>query len=221
MRILIVGHYALLRDGLGILVREVSEAVETVQAETPDDIAGAVAAERFDLALLDLGLPETDGAVSVRTLRAQAPDLPVVVIATSERWSDACAAIDAGARGYIPKSASSAIMIAALRLVLSGGVYVPPLMGHGISPQRAVERPTISERETSISDRRLTRRQQEVLNWLVRGHSNKQIAQQLGLSEGTVKIHIAAILRAYQVSNRTQAVIAAGASLAGPATPRH
>lgn len=220
MRILIIGHYALLRDGLGILVREVSETVETVQAETLDDISSAVAEERFDLALLDLGLSEADSAISVRTLRARAPDLPVVVIATSERWSDACAAIDAGARGYIPKSASSAIMIAALRLILSGGVYVPPLMGHGNTPQRAVESATISEREAPPSDRKLTRRQQEVLNWLARGHSNKQIAQQLGLSEGTVKIHIAAILRAYQVSNRTQAVIAAGASSTGASSSR-
>jgi DNA-binding NarL/FixJ family response regulator len=221
MRILIVGHYALLRDGLGILIREVSETVETVQAETLDDIACAVAGERFDLALLDLDLPEADSAISVGALRARAPELPVVVIATSERWTEACAAIDAGARGYIPKSASSAIMIAAVRLVLSGGVYVPPLMGHGNPLQRAVENTTISERETSLSDRKLTPRQQEVLNWLARGHSNKQIAQQLGLSEGTVKIHIAAILRAYQVNNRTQAVIAAGALSGGPAPRRH
>jgi DNA-binding NarL/FixJ family response regulator len=211
MKILIAGRYALFRDGIGILVREVAEAVETIQAETHGDIIRAVAAERFDLALLDFGLPDMDGVVSVRALRAQAPELPVVVIATSERWTDACAAIEAGARGYIPKSASSAIMIAALRLVLSGGIYVPPLMGHGNPPQRASAAPTISERESQISDRKLTRRQQEVLSWLARGHSNKEIAQRLGLSEGTVKIHIAAILRAYHVRNRTQAVIAAGA----------
>lgn len=212
MKILIAGQYALLRDGLGILVREVCDRVETVQAETLGEVSHAVATDKFDLALLDFGLPGVDGVISVRALLAQAPELPVVVVATSEQWGDACAAIDAGARGYIPKSASSAIMVAALRLVLSGGVYVPPLMTRAHLPLRASSGTTISGRDALPSERGLTRRQQEVLSWLARGHSNKEIAQQLGLSEGTVKIHIAAILRAYRVRNRTQAVVAAGAS---------
>jgi DNA-binding NarL/FixJ family response regulator len=218
MKILIAGQYALLRDGLGILVREICDRVETVQAETLADVSHALAMDKFDLALLDFGLPGVDGVISIRALRAQAPELPVVVVATSEQWSDACAAIDAGARGYIPKSASSIIMIAALRLVLSGGVYVPPLMPRAHLPLRASPATTISGRDALRGERGLTRRQQEVLSCLARGHSNKEIAQQLGLSEGTVKIHIAAILRAYRVRNRTQAVIAAGASSA-PSAP--
>ena len=218
MKILIAGQYALLRDGLGILVREICDRVDTVQAETLADVSHALATDKFDLALLDFGLSGVDGLISIRALRAQAPELPVVVVATSERWSDACAAIDAGARGYIPKSASSTIMIAALRLVLSGGMYVPPPMTRAHLPLRASPATTISGRDALRGERGLTRRQQEVLSCLARGHSNKEIAQQLGLSEGTVKIHIAAILRAYRVRNRTQAVIAAGGSSA-PSAP--
>jgi DNA-binding NarL/FixJ family response regulator len=91
-------------------------------------------------------------------------------------------------------------------------------MTRGQMPPRASSATTISERDALPGERGLTRRQQEVLSCLARGHSNKEIAQQLGLSEGTVKIHIAAILRAYRVRNRTQAVIAAGASSA-PSAP--
>ncbi len=103
-------------------------------------------------------------------------------------------------------------MIAALRLVLSGGIYLPPLVnqGGGGGPRRAVGRSGPNGAVDPSSERKLTPRQQEVLQCLARGQSNKEIAYQLGLSQGTVKIHIAAIFRAFKVRNRTQAVIAAG-----------
>jgi DNA-binding NarL/FixJ family response regulator len=103
-------------------------------------------------------------------------------------------------------------MIAALRLVLSGGIYLPPLLNQGGSggPRLAFGRSGRNGAADSGSERKLTPRQQEVLQCLARGQSNKEIAYQLGLSQGTVKIHIAAIFRAFKVRNRTQAVIAAG-----------
>jgi DNA-binding NarL/FixJ family response regulator len=209
MQILIADHYALLRDGLGILVKELSESVVTRHCDSYEDVADALAHETIDMALIDLNLPNLNGAASIHSLHEQAPRVPLVVMATSERWNDACATIDAGARGYIPKSASSAIMIAALRLILSGGIYLPPLLGHAGGQRAAYGRPVQNGGELGL-DRKLTPRQQEVLQCLAQGQSNKEIAYQLGLSQGTVKIHIAAIFRAYKVRNRTQAVIAAG-----------
>jgi DNA-binding NarL/FixJ family response regulator len=211
MQILIADYYALLRDGLGILVKELSDDVVTRHCESYEDVAEALARETVDMALIDFNLPNLDGAASIHSLHEQAPNVPLVVMAASERWNDACAAIDAGARGYIPKSASSAIMIAALRLILSGGIYLPPLLSPGgtVAQRPPFGRNGLSGGDSSL-DRRLTPRQQEVLQCLARGQSNKEIAYQLGLSQGTVKIHIAAIFRAYKVRNRTQAVIAAG-----------
>jgi len=211
MKILIAGYYALLRDGLGILVSEVAAGVETIHAASCEDLVRVVAREKLDLALVDSDLLERERKALPDIIRRLVPAVPLVIMATSERWSDACAAIGAGARGYIPKSASSAIMIAALRLVLSGGVYVPPLMGRGDLPATATQGVRVPERSDNLrAERRLTIRQREVLDCLARGHSNKEIAIALGLSQGTVKIHIAAIFRAFRVRNRTQAVIAAG-----------
>jgi DNA-binding NarL/FixJ family response regulator len=211
MKILIAGYYALLRDGLGILVSEVAANVETAHAASCEELWRAVAEEKIDLALVDSELPGFEGKMGLDAVRRLAAEVPLVMMATSERWSDACAAIEAGARGYIPKSANSAIMVAALRLVLSGGVYVPPLMGRDDLPAMRAQRGRAPERNDNLrAERRLTIRQREVLDCLARGHSNKEIAQTLGLSQGTVKIHIAAIFRAYRVRNRTQAVIAAG-----------
>lgn len=210
MKILIGEYYALLRDGLGILVKELAQDVVAVHADSFDRVAEALAQDKIDLALLDFNLPQLDGVASIRALHARVPDLPIVIMAASERWSDACSVIEAGARGYIPKSASSAIMIAALRLILSGGIYLPPLMNQAGSGGLRNGNGRSEPPTTAELDRKLTPRQQEVLRCLARGQSNKEIAYQLGLSQGTVKIHIAAIFRAYKVRNRTQAVIAAG-----------
>lgn len=212
MKIVIADYYALLRDGLGILVKELTDDVATLHCESFDDVLEALEHESIDLALLDFNLPKLDGFASIRAAHERFPRVPIVITAASERWSDACGAIESGARGYIPKSASSAIMLAALRLILSGGVYLPPLMNQANGP---ASRHSNGRAEPDLPpdlavDRRLTPRQLEVLRCLARGQSNKEIAYQLGLSQGTVKIHIAAIFRAFKVRNRTQAVIAAG-----------
>lgn len=212
MKIVIADYYALLRDGLGILVKELTDGISILHCESFDGVVEALEQQDIDLVLLDFNLPNLNGFASIRAAHERFPRVPIVVMAASERWNDACSVIEAGASGYIPKSASSAIMLAALRLILSGGVYLPPLMSQA---NGAATRHFSGLREPDLmpdtaTDRRLTPRQMEVLRCLARGHSNKEIAYQLGLSQGTVKIHIAAIFRAFKVRNRTQAVIAAG-----------
>lgn len=211
MRVVIADYHALLRDGLGMIVKDLAPDVEVVHCDDFERLWPLIDGGRIDLVLLDFNLPNFSGAAALRDLTTQYPAVPIVIMAGSERWADACNVIEAGARGYIPKSASSVIMLAALRLILSGGTYIPPLMNQASGAARAAGGlPRFGDGGDDLPLHKLTPRQMEVLRCLARGQSNKEIAYQLGLSQGTVKIHIAAIFKAFKVRNRTQAVIAAG-----------
>jgi DNA-binding NarL/FixJ family response regulator len=132
------------------------------------------------------------------------PDLPVVVLSASEDARDAREALAKGALGYVPKSAGQRTLLSAIRLVLDGDLYVPPLLLGDSSPPAAIEPPGEAGHERTT----LTERQIEVLRRLSQGQPNKTIARDLGLSEKTVKGHISAIFRALNVVNRTQAAAA-------------
>jgi DNA-binding NarL/FixJ family response regulator len=157
--------------------------------------------------LLDLALPGIDGLAVLQELRAQHPNVPVVVLSATDAPEVVMRAIDAGAMGFIPKTSSSQLMVQALRLVLAGGVYLPRevlrkddgTLGDSHTP----EAPLRSPRDVG-----LTERQAQVLALMVQGKPNKLICRDLRLAEGTVKIHITAILKALNVANRTQAVVA-------------
>ena len=123
--------------------------------------------------------------------------MPIIVISASEHPNDAQQALDAGALGYVPKSASPKTILLALNLVLAGEMYLPPLLlGTGALSQGERRTPTLPP---------LTDRQADVLAMLVKGESNKGIANALSLSDKTVKAHVTAIFKALNVSNRTQA----------------
>lgn len=115
-------------------------------------------------------------------------------------------ALDLGAAGYIPKSAGIEVMLSALRLVLVGGIYVPPDLLRKAAPPGITE---VVDAAAELSPDSLTSRQQEVLRLLGEGKSNKEIARQLDLSENTVKIHVTAVLKALGVNNRTKAAVVA------------
>jgi DNA-binding NarL/FixJ family response regulator len=177
----------------------------------------------FDLVLLDLALGDADGFDVLVEFRSAYPAVPVVVVSASERTSDVIRAIDSGAMGFVPKSSSHALLHEALRMVMTGSMYVPPSMlglefgrtpGHIRSPSaggvplgdNAQAEP--HQKLPSIEDIGLTPRQAEVMGLLLQGLPNKLIARQLNLSVETVKDHVAAVLRALGVSSRTQAVLA-------------
>jgi DNA-binding NarL/FixJ family response regulator len=210
MRILVADDHALFRAGLVHFLKELDDVVTIVEAVNFTQAFGALESEdEFDLILVDLLMPDMEAFTGLRNLRRRVPDVPIVVISALESRSDIMHAIDIGAMGYLPKSSSSEIMLSAFRLVLSGGIYLPPAV---ISDR--YETPVEQRRESSggrkrVSGVTLTQRQSEVLTLLARGKSNKEIARELGLAEGTVKIHITSILKALNVKNRTQAVIAA------------
>lgn len=180
---------------------------------------------RFDLVLLDLSRGDAHGFELLAAVRRRYPALPVVVIAATERVADVVRAIDLGAMGFVPRNGSDADLHAALALVMSGGVFMPPsLLGlvprlplpapapgpllAGPSPESPSSLPDSPLRGAGVQALGLTPRQADVLSLLLRGLSNKLIARELSLSVETVKDHVAAVLRTLGVSSRTQAVLA-------------
>jgi len=212
MRILLADDHSLFREGLLHVLKELGTDPDVVQAA---DYPGAIeTAERnpdLDLALLDLNMPGMDGLTGVRTFRNKFPLLPVIVLSASESPDDVKHALDAGVLGYIPKSSTAQLMLSAIKLVLAGGVYLPSLLlGHDGGAEHAATARTAGAAPKATT-RGLTERQLQVLALLAEGKPNKLIARTLDITEGTVKIHLAAIFQTLGVRNRTEAVIAAQA----------
>lgn len=166
----------------------------------------------LDLILLDLGLPGKGGMDVLVMLREQHPAVPVVVLSATNDRDTVVEALDRGAMGFIPKSSPNEVMLGALRLVFSGGVYLPPEV---FIPDRSAAVPDMATMAAdmppmTVADLGITERQLQVLALMVQGKPNKLICRELGLAESTVKIHVTALLKALNVSNRTQAVIAVG-----------
>ena len=164
----------------------------------------------MDLILLDLGLPGLSDVNALKAIRGAFPSVPVVVVSGNDDGGKVQQILSMGAQGYIPKSTHADLLIRALKLVLSGGVYIPPeiLAQRATEGECAVCNGSHAEKNTDKANT-LTTRQLEVLERLACGHSNKEIAQQLEMAEPTVRVHVAAIFKALNVTNRTQAVHAA------------
>ncbi|MDH4053264.1 MAG: response regulator transcription factor [Rubrivivax sp.] len=226
MKVLLVDDHPLILAALRSVIQGLGDDVTVVGVETADAARAALQRdESFDLVLLDLALGDVNGFDVLTELRATWPAVPVVVVSASERTSDVIRAIDLGAMGFVPKRSSNDALFDALRLVMSGGLYVPPsLLGIDmpLRPEgdtvpavmrRDAERsdpvePEPHQKQVSLESIGLTPRQTEVLALLLQGLPNKLIARQLNVSVETVKDHVAAVLRALNVSSRTQAVLA-------------
>jgi DNA-binding NarL/FixJ family response regulator len=194
LKVLIVEDHPLFREAVSHLVRQLGNDVEVLEAESIDGAMRTVHAQPgLALALFDLNLPDGDGAAAVARCRAQQPALKLVVVSGSESPADRRRVMEAGAHGYIAKSAPGGAIVAALRTVLAGGLHFP-------EPEDCAA--------TGL-EASLTLRQMEVLALLCEGRSNKEVARSLELAEQTVKVHVTAIFKLLRVVNRTQAVIAA------------
>lgn len=218
MKVLIADDHRLIIEGVKIKLAELDPTVEAVVAMNIEELERAVAehADQLDLALVDIAMPGTQGHQHVAKLRAQAPSLPVIVLSGSEDPELMRSLIDLGVLGFIPKAYSPDVMLSAIRLVLAGGIYIPPLLlanaqAQGWQPvDAAATGPQGFDSARSLDALRtlLTERQIDVMRLLSQGKPNKLIARDLGISEGTVKIHLAAIFRALNVRNRVEAVVA-------------
>ena len=213
MRILIGDDHALFREGLTCLLEQIFPHAEYLHAGTYDEAeAYCSGSNPPELILTDLQMPGWPGFEGLRRIRNLLPQTPIVVISASQNADDARMSLDHGASGFIPKSSSVQIMVSALRLVLAGGVYVPHSLlqsGAGSLAAASADRAASSNLSDLGAGIKVTQRQRDVLECLREGKSNKQIAYELGLSEGTVKIHVTAIFKSLNVKNRTQAVISA------------
>lgn len=215
MRILIADDHRLIVEGVKEKLRELDDQVEVVVAMTVAEMNDALAAHRgaIDLAIVDLTMPGTHGQDHVAAIRRDNAEVPVIVLSGAEDPTLIRGLLELGVLGFIPKAYSPDVMLSAIRLVLSGGVYVPPMLlsqaGLQATPAPA-ETAAPSAPAPSLDGLRslLTERQIDVVRLLSQGKPNKLIARELGISEGTVKIHLAAIFRALNVRNRVEAVVA-------------
>ncbi len=214
MKILVADDHALFRAGLRCLLDRLGDQLEVSEAGTCDELIERLPGEdAYDLVLIDLMMPGVGTVAQGQEVCTGAGETPVVVISVRERAEDVHRAIKAGASGYVPKSSKPDVMINALKLVLSGGIYLPPNVLHLGEPSD-VTAPGAPRSAAGAPISRLTSRQRDVMALLAQGKSNKEIAGELGLAAGTVKIHISNIFKALNVRNRTQAVIASGEMLA-------
>ena len=206
MKILVVDDHPLFLEALGQVLQQLSAAPVVLKAGNCDE-ALRLAAEHadFGLILLDICLPGTDGFATLALLRERHAGVPIVILSASENAQDIRRAIDGGAAGYIPKFCTSQVILGALRLVLSGGVYVPAMV---LMPAESKSNPQGSGAREEAGEVVLTARQRDVLRLMCSGEPNKRIAQALGMADGTVRIHVTAIFKALKVVSRTQAIVA-------------
>lgn len=205
MKTLLADDHPLMREGVRQVLAQLEPPVEIIDAhDYPSLFAQTALHPDLDLALVDLNMPGFVGVQGIAQFRSRFPDIPLVVLSASDSPHDIRSTLEAGALGYIPKAASSAEMLAALRRVLAGDLYVPACLDDGHAGLHTVAPADFA----ALQHSGLTARQLEVARLLAHGCANKAIAGMLAMSEGTVKVHIAAIFRAFNVTNRTEAVLA-------------
>ncbi|MBC2730158.1 MULTISPECIES: response regulator transcription factor [unclassified Thiobacillus] len=205
MKTLLADDHPLMREGVRQVLSQLEPPVEIIDAhDYPSLFAQTALHTDLDLALVDLNMPGFVGMQGITQYRSRFPDIPLVVLSASESPHDIRNALEAGALGYIPKAASTAVMLSALRQVLAGNIFVPACLGDGNGGLHTV----VPADFEALQHSGLTARQLEVARLLAQGCANKAIAGMLAMSESTVKVHIAAIFRALDVTNRTEAVLA-------------
>ena len=212
MKALLVDDHALIRDALRAVLVELKPDVLVEEASNGES-ALRLAQEHpdLDLVLLDLNLPDGDGLAVLNTLRRRRSNAAVVILSAFNDREHVVTALRAGASGFIPKSAKREVMLSALNLVFSGGIYIPPeVLPLDINAHESPALPAQPRAPALPVDLGLTERQLEVLALMMQGKSNKAICRALDLAEPTVKSYVTSILRALKATNRTEAVIAAG-----------
>lgn len=207
-RFLVVDDHPIIQGALRETLAELEPGCEVIVTGRLAEALRLLRSGPVDLILFDLRLPDAGGVEGLMALRTQHPESPLAVLSAETDSPMIVRCLDLGALGYIPKILPNDEMRSALRLVSSGCAYVPPQV---LAAEHPFRHRAESAAVRSSDPRRLglTDRQVDVLRLLLRGLPNKLICRQLALAEGTVKVHVSAVLRALGVRNRTQAVIAA------------
>lgn len=196
MRVLVCDDHSLFREGLRLLLEKLDAGLEVTLAASAEEAVAKAQAATYDLVLMDWHMDGgMGGAAALDALRESAP-LSRVVVLSGDRDADLVhTAVERGAAGFIPKDSPPAVLMQAVMRVAEGGVYLPSA---GV--------PRASPRDVRDAFPQLTERQADVLRAALRGSSNKLIARELGISDGTVKTHLRAIFQELGTRNRTEAV---------------
>ncbi|MBS1143888.1 MAG: DNA-binding response regulator [Proteobacteria bacterium] len=207
LNLLVVEDHALVREGLVRLLGQVEPGAKVFESADFESALNLLDNEgEFDLVLLDLALPGIDGFAGLDILRRRYPAMPVAVVSAFDDVPTITRVMNLGASGFIPKAYSGEALLSAVREILAGNLFRPA----GNSVSQIDDMTPVPPAKTGVrpDEVGLTDRQGQVLALMVRGMSNRDIADQLGLSEGTVKIHATAVFKALGVNSRTQALVA-------------
>lgn len=214
MKILIADDHELFLKGLEMILHDHDPKTELVTAKNYNEIFSIIEKNKnFDLVLTDLAMPGAKWLEAIQRIHTTLPDTPIIILSAVFDKEIVQKTIEIGAAGYIPKTSSNAVIIGAVTLVLSGGVYIPPELLQDTNQNefnllKQVENMPPAQ-DVSEKVKILSPRQIDVIRLISQGKSNKQIAYELGLTEGTVKLHVTAILKLLNVYNRTGAVVEA------------
>ena len=195
IRVLVVDDHPIMRFGIATIIDATPDMSTVAQAGSGEDAVELYEQYHPDITLMDLRLPGMSGVDAIRAIIAHHRDAKFVVLTTYEGDEDIHQALEAGARSYIIKGMPHDALVGALRRVHAGGRFLPPPVSQALSSR------------TPNSD--LSSREREVLKLIVKGRSNREIAGDLGITESTVKCHVGVILMRLNVSDRTQAAVAA------------
>ena len=214
MKILIADDHELFLKGLEMILSDFSDDIELFKANNYTEIFEIIEKNKdLNLILTDLAMPGARWLEALEKIHKELPDVPIIILSAVFDREIVQKTIDLGAAGYIPKTSSNAVILSAVNLVLSGGVYIPAELLKETPEdefdmlkqiEKIADKQDVQEKVKILSSRQL-----EVLKLIAKGQSNKQIAYELGLTEGTVKLHVTAILKLLNVYNRTGAVVAA------------
>jgi DNA-binding NarL/FixJ family response regulator len=195
IRVLVVDDHPIMRVGIAAIIEATPDMTTVAQAGSGEEAVELFEKYLPDVTLMDLRLPGMSGVEAIRNVMAHHPNAKFVVLTTYEGDEDIHQALAAGARSYIIKGMPHDALISALRRVHAGGRFLPPPVSRALNSR--------------IPNSELSAREREVLELIVRGKSNKEIATDLGITESTVKCHVSVILMRLNVADRTQAVVTA------------
>ncbi len=218
MRILIVDDHALVRRGMSYVVKEGFPDADVVEAEGAAAALELMRVKAADLALVDVRMPDLDGLELLRAIKTEWPDVPVIMLSTYENAPYVKRALSDGAAGYLLKDATPEDLGQAINVAISGGgnVLSPRVIQNLFEDVESSGQNANGHGRVRRTEYNLTQREHDILALLSEGRSNRSIAQDLYLSEKTVKAHLAAIFRKLGVTNRTQAAMMAVQLGVGP-----
>jgi DNA-binding NarL/FixJ family response regulator len=219
IRVLLVDDQTLIRQGIRLLL-EIEPDIQVVgQAANGREAIQQVESLRPDVVLMDVRMPEMDGVEATRQLSARFPEIGVIILTTFEDDETVFEGLKAGARGYLLKDISSEEMSEAVRKVAAGGALIQPSITRKVLAEftrlasgpnhLTAAGPSTSSRSSASLPEPLTDRELEVLQAIASGLSNREIAERLVITEGTVKNHVSNLIAKLEVRDRTQAVLKA------------